>query len=374
MEEWKTYTLKDLSKGKGEYGIGAPAIPFNKDKYTYLRITDINDDGTLNYSGLMSVDSEDAEKYLLEKNDIVFARTGNSTGRSYFYDGRDGVLVYAGFLIRFRLDDQKVNPRILKYYTHSQPYYNWVKSFDTGGTRGNINAKTYGDMPLCLPPRPIQNRIVEILDALDDKIENNRRINDNLEQQAQALYKQWFVDNCNESWNKRKLSDFFNVITGKKDANYSTDNGEFPFFTCSQDILKAPNYSFDGAAILLAGNGDFNVKRYIGRFEAYQRTYVLIPFDQRYHSFLYLTIKYYLQEITGGSRGSVIKFITKGNIADFEISIPNDDISNKLEILDSLYANIDINTKENQNLAILRDTLLPRLMSGELSVNDVLVY
>ena len=181
------------------------------------------------------------------------------------------------------------------------------------------------------------------------------------------------MDNCNESWNKRKLSDFFNVITGKKDANYSTDNGEFPFFTCSQDILKAPNYSFDGAAILLAGNGDFNVKRYIGRFEAYQRTYVLIPFDQRYHSFLYLTIKYYLQEITGGSRGSVIKFITKGNIADFEISIPNDDISNKLEILDSLYANIDINTKENKNLAILRDTLLPRLMSGELSVDDVLV-
>ena len=201
----------------------------------------------------------------------------------------------------------------------------------------------------------------------------NRRRNDNLEQQAQALYKRWFVDNCNESWNKRKLSDFFNVITGKKDANYSTDNGEFPFFTCSQNILKAPNYSFDGAAILLAGNGDFNVKRYIGRFEAYQRTYVLIPFDQRYHSFLYLTIKYYLQEITGGSRGSVIKFITKGNIADFEISIPNDDISNKLEILDSLYVNIDINTKENQNLAILRDTLLPRLMSGELSVNDVLV-
>ena len=180
MEEWKTYTLKELSKGKGEYGIGAPAIPFNKDKYTYLRITDINDDGTLNYSGLMSVDSEDAEKYLLEKNDIVFARTGNSTGRSYFYDGRDGVLVYAGFLIRFRLDDQKVNPKILKYYTHSQPYYNWVRSFDTGGTRGNINAKTYGDMPLCLPPHPIQNRIVEILDALDDKIENNRRINDNL--------------------------------------------------------------------------------------------------------------------------------------------------------------------------------------------------
>ena len=368
MTEWKTYTLKELSKGKGEYGIGAPAVPFDKEKYTYLRITDINDDGTLNTSGMMSVDADDAEEYILEKNDIVFARTGNSTGRSYFYDGRDGELVYAGFLIRFRLDETKVNPKILKYYTHSKPYYDWVKSFDTGGTRGNINAKTYGDMPIYLPPRHIQDRIAGILSAIDDKIENNRRINDNLEQQAQALYKQWFVDNRSDDWEEKKLSDFFNVVTGKKDANFSTKDGVYPFFTCSQDVLNAPDYSFEGAAILLAGNGDFNVKRYIGKFEAYQRTYVLIPFDRKYHSFLYLTIKYYLQEITGGSRGSVIKFITKGNIADFEIAMPRENIDDKLAVLDSIYQSIDGNAAENKTLATLRDTLLPKLMNGEIKL------
>ena len=68
MTSWKTYTLKELSKGRGEYGIGAPAVPFDKEKYTYLRITDINDDGTLNTLGMMSVDAEGADKYLLEKN------------------------------------------------------------------------------------------------------------------------------------------------------------------------------------------------------------------------------------------------------------------------------------------------------------------
>ena len=368
MTEWKTYTLKELSKGRGEYGIGAPAVPFNDEKYTYLRITDINDDGTLNKSGLMSVDDENAERYLLAKNDIVFARTGNSTGRSYFYDGKDGVLVYAGFLIRFHLDEAKVNPKILKYYTHSKPYYDWVKSFDTGGTRGNINAKTYGDMPICLPPRHIQDRIAGILGAIDNKIENNRRINANLESQAQALYKQWFVDNRSDDWEIKKLSEFFNVVTGKKDANFSTLDGAYPFFTCSQDVLKAPNYSFEGAAILLAGNGDFNVKRYIGKFEAYQRTYVLIPFDTKYHSFLYLAIKHYLQEITGGSRGSVIKFITKGNIADFEIALPLESIDDKLSILDSVYKTIDSNNTENANLTTLRDTLLPKLMNGEIKL------
>ena len=180
MEQWRTYTLEELTIGKGTYGIGASAVPYDSSKYTYLRITDINDDGTLNKNELKSVDDVDADKYVLQVNDIVFARTGNSTGRSYFYDGSDGVLVYAGFLINFSLDSAKVNPRIMKYYTHSQEYYDWVKSFDTGGTRGNINAKTYGSMPITLPPRDIQDKIVEVLKSLDEKIELNKRINDNL--------------------------------------------------------------------------------------------------------------------------------------------------------------------------------------------------
>ena len=137
MEEWKEYKLEELSIGKGSYGIGAAAVPYDSSLYTYLRITDINDDGSLNKSGLMSVNDSDADKYLLKPNDIVFARTGNSTGRSYFYDGSDGDLVYAGFLIKFSLNPKIVNPRILKYYTHSSIYYDWVRSFDTGGTRGN---------------------------------------------------------------------------------------------------------------------------------------------------------------------------------------------------------------------------------------------
>jgi type I restriction enzyme S subunit len=181
MEELKTYTLEELSKGKGSYGIAASAVPFNPNKHTYLRITDINDDGTLNKKGLMSVDEDNAADYLLEENDIVFARTGNSTGRTYFYDGSDGELVYAGFLIKFSLDENKLNPRILKYYTHSKLYYDWVHSFDTGGTRGNINAKIYGAMPIELPSREMQDRIVDIMKSLDDKIALNQRINDNLE-------------------------------------------------------------------------------------------------------------------------------------------------------------------------------------------------
>ncbi|MDH6312672.1 restriction endonuclease S subunit [Parabacteroides sp. PFB2-10] len=180
MEELKKYTLAELTTdGKGAYGIGAPAVDFDSQKYTYLRITDIKDDGGIYYVGLKSVEDKDAYKYLLKENDIVFARTGNSTGRTYFYEISDGELVYAGFLIKFNLDPTKVNPRILKYYTHSKKYYDWVKSFDTGGTRGNINAQTYANMPIELPHREYQDKIVNILSSLDNKIALNRRINDN---------------------------------------------------------------------------------------------------------------------------------------------------------------------------------------------------
>ena len=256
----------------------------------------------------------------------------------------------------------------VKYYIDSPQGQAYINSNVNTTVQVTLNIKSLSDMPIPLPDHVIREKIVAILSSLDDKIELNRRINANLEQQAQALYKSWFVDADTTGWGTKKLADFFNVITGKKDANYSTKDGVYPFFTCSQDILKAPNYSFEGAAILLAGNGDFNVKRYIGKFEAYQRTYVLIPFEKRYHSFLYLLIKYHLQEITGGSRGSVIKFITKGNIADFTFTMPPYSIDEKLSLFDSLFNEIDKNITEINNLSTIRDTLLPKLMSGEIKV------
>lgn len=195
FSEWREVTLSDITIGnKGDYGIGASAVEYSKDLYTYLRITDISDDGILKKESLMSVDDENSKNYLLKPNDIVFARTGNSTGRSYFYDGSDGELVYAGFLIKFSLDPSKVNPKFIRYYTLSNEYKDWVSSFSTGSTRSNINAKTYGNMKIKLPPTDQQDFLVRILSTIDDKIQVNNQINKTLENMAQAIFKQWFVD------------------------------------------------------------------------------------------------------------------------------------------------------------------------------------
>ena len=393
MKEWKTYTLAEISNGKGEYGIGAPAIPYDENKYTYLRITDINDDGTLNKNSLMSVDAEDANRYLLAKNDIVFARTGNSTGRSYFYDGSDGELVYAGFLIRFRLNESIVNPRILKYYTHSKPYFDWVKSFDTGGTRGNINAKTYGDMPIHLPPISVQNRIVEILGVIDDKIENNRRINDNLEQQAQALFDEWFVNDSTQpaEYNRASLTDIANYLNGLAMQRFrpQSDEKAIPVLKikelgqgmcdsssdiCSQSIDS--KYIVNDGDIIFSWSGTLLVDIWCGGICGLNQHLFKVTSDKYPKWFVYYWTKYHLAKFIRIAKDKAVTMghIKRGDLETSEVLIPNAEILSKMDnIIAPIFDAIISRRVENKTLATLRDTLLPKLMSGELSVEDVSV-
>ncbi len=215
-----------------------------------------------------------------------------------------------------------------------------------------------------------QEDISNFIDAVDKKIELNQKMNETFEQIGLTLFKKYFVDNPDKSnWKKRTLGEFFPIRTGKKDANYSIPDGKYPFFTCSQNTLKAPDYSFEGDALLLAGNGDFNLKYYRGKFEAYQRTYVLIPENNNLVGLLYFLMTYFLSEITGGSRGSVIKFLTKGMIEDYKISLPDDDLLvEQAKVFNQLTINIEKNNEEIETLSSIRNALLPKLFSGEITV------
>ena len=405
MEEYRTYTLEELSIGKGNYGIAASAVPFDSSLHTYLRITDINDDGTLNKPGLMSVDEDDAEKYLLKPNDIVFARTGNSTGRSYFYDGSDGELVYAGFLIKFSLDSTKVNPRILKYYTHSKPYYDWVQSFGTGSTRGNINAKTYGNMPIKLPPRDTQDNIVAILKSLDDKIEVNRRINENLEQQAQALFKPWFVDfepfknqpfveselgMIPQGWRVESLSSIADYVNGLAMQKYRPEDGEegLPVLKikelgqgniddsselCSPSVI-GEKYIINDGDIIFSWSGTLMVKVWCGgKCGLNQHLFVVNPKD--YPKWLvYHWTKYHLDNFIRIAKDKAVTMghIKRGELDKAKTIIPDKENMQKIDaLIKPIFEQIIANELESRRLAELRDTLLPRLMSGELKVNDL---
>ena len=269
----------------------------------------------------------------------------------------------------------RINDEFDKYFIMSQFESEDIQFQMYGNTNDTVqptlNLSSLKELKFRIPSsKHEQKAIAAVLSSLDDKIDLLHRQNATLEAMAEALFRQWFVVEAKEEWEEKRLGEFFPIKTGKKDANYSVENGEYPFFTCSKQTLHAPDYSFEGSAILLAGNGDFNVKRYSGKFEAYQRTYVLIPYSEAYFNFLYVVIQFFLNEITEGHRGSVINFITKGMIEDFVIAMPPDDIMPKLNHFNNIYASVDANMHQIRSLEKLRDTLLPKLMSGEVRIRD----
>ena len=399
--EWK---LKGLTvDGKGSYGIGAPAVPYQEDKLTYLRITDINDDGSLNFSDLKSVDAEDAEKYILKENDIVFARTGNSTGRSYFYEKQHGTFVYAGFLIKFSLDPHKVNPRILKYYTHSKPYFDWVNSFDTGGTRGNINAKTYGDMEIELPSRKVQDNIVSILSSLDRKIELNNNINADLEEMAQTIFKNWFVDfepfkdgkfveselgMIPEGWKVGRLTEIASYMNGLAMQKYPPENNEdsLPVLKikelgqgfCGTDSDRCScnikdECKIHNGDVIFSWSGTLLVDVWCGGDCGLNQHLFKVTSNDYPKWFYYYWTKHHLQEFIHIAKDKAVTMghIKRGHLEKALVAIPDNDSMKKAhELFDPILSKMISLRLESSRLSHLRDTLLPKLMSGEIEVSE----
>jgi type I restriction enzyme, S subunit len=170
-EKWKKNVLGNLCVIKGEYGINAPAVEYSSQLPTYLRITDISEDGKFISTGKKSVNDSDFQKYILQVGDIVFARTGASVGKTYLYNPADGELVFAGFLIRFRPNPNLLSSVFLKAYTETQSYWNWVKSNSARSGQPGINEREYSSMPLVTPSIDEQSAIAEVLLATDKEIQ-----------------------------------------------------------------------------------------------------------------------------------------------------------------------------------------------------------
>ena len=393
MEEWKECKLGDLCiDNKGSYGIAASAVPYSEDLYTYLRITDINDDGTLNKSDLKSVADENAEQSILQPNDIVFARTGGSTGRNYFYDGSDGVFVYAGFLIKFSIDPNKVNPKYIKYFCLSQEYKNWVYSFNTGSTRGNINAQTYANMPVILPPRSQQDLLVRTLSSLDDKIELNNKINTNLEQQAQALFKNWFVDfepfggKMPEGWKVGKLGDFVEIKRGGSPRliqKFLSDEGyrwlkisdvtslSAPFVLNIAEHIREDGLSktvfLTAGSLVLSNSATPGIPKILDLDTCIHDGWLYFPKSQLSNEYLYLLFKEIRPQLLNLGNGSIFTNLKTDILKNFEISLPSTEKLSKFQnIIKPIFEKVLATQREIKQLETLRDTLLPKLMNGEI--------
>ena len=386
--EWKEVRLGDVCDLIA--GFAFKAKDFGEFPTKVIKIGDIKPP-FVDYVGQVGVDISNYDinrlsKYTVKYGDYVLAMTGATIGKVGKYISEN--FSYINQRVLKFSPKQNVDADFINYIICSNIFAKYVVNFvDSESAQPNISAPTISKFAFQIPSeKDDQHRIASILSSLDRKIELNNKINADLEEMAQAIFKNWFVDfepfkggkfvdselgMIPEGWKVVKLGDFFPVKTGKKDANTASVNGKYPFFSCSQNALCTDSYSFDCDAILVAGNGDFNVKWYSGKFDAYQRTYVLIPYNKKLLALLYYVVKRNLLTITSKARGSVIRFITKGNLTDFEFAIPRDLENNEIvDVFKSINEKIFANIKENSRLSSLRDTLLPRLMSGELEVPE----
>ncbi|UXT63190.1 restriction endonuclease subunit S [Staphylococcus aureus] len=190
--DWKEKKLGDITE-QSMYGIGASATRFDS-KNIYIRITDIDEKSRkLNYQNLTTPD-ELNNKYKLKRNDILFARTGASTGKSYIHKEEKDIYNYyfAGFLIKFEIDEQN-NPLFIYQFTLTSKFNKWVKVMSVRSGQPGINSKEYAKLPLVLPNKLEQQKIAEFLDRFDQQIELEKQKIEILQQEKKGLLQSMFI-------------------------------------------------------------------------------------------------------------------------------------------------------------------------------------
>ena len=170
---------------------------------------------------------------------------------------------------------------------------------------------------------------------------------------------------------KVRIGELTRIRTGKLDANAATENGQYPFFTCSREPLRISTYSYDCECVLVAGNGDLNVKYYSGKFDAYQRTYILEDngSGKLFIPYLYYFLEGYIEELRKQAIGGVIKYIKLGNLTEALINLPS--ISEQKAIVDTLEKAKNILETYRTELSKLDDLIRARFveMFGDMFLN-----
>lgn len=382
---WESKTLGEISLSiqTGPFGSQLHQSDYSDDGTPVVMPKDLMN-GTISEESIARVSKkhvERLEKHKIQEGDILYSRRGD-VGRCAFTSEREKGWLCGTGCLKVRIDKEKAEPKFVFFQLQKAETIGWVVNHAVGSTMLNLNTSILNAAPVEVPEIEIQRKIVSILAAYDELIENNRKQIKLLEEAAQRLYKEWFVDlhfpgyedveivaGVPEGWKKLPLPKIAPIVTGKKDANFATENGQYLFFTCAQEPIKAPSYSFDCDAVILAGNGDFNVKLYRGQFEAYQRTYVFSPYGSNNLYLLYYSVKNNMRQLFQGASGSTIKFLTKRMLEEIMIYIPDDNtLETFTKYCESYQKKIEILKKQITSSKEARDRLLPKLMSGEIEV------
>ena len=388
--EWKEVTATEYCSKIAD---GTHDSPKRQNFGKYLITSKHIKGHSIDFDNAYFISEDDYQKIIkrskVDKWDVIISMIGEYCGFCYVEDSN-----FTDYAVK-NVGIFKVGERIkslwLYYYLTSPDGKAQLKSIRAGSSQPYVSLGALRDLIIPVPSIEKMEEIVSILSSLDRKIELNNKINADLEEMAQAIFKNWFVDfepfkdgkfvdselgMIPEGWKVGSLGDFCNVFTGKKNTNQAIEKGLYPFFSCAPEPLASNDAIFNGKAIIIAGNGSYTGRTsfYNGGFDLYQRTYACTIREQDKENlmiFFYHMMKQFFEPTKmGGTRGSSIPYIVMGDITQQKFPYSKDWLIRFSNIANSMMDRKLRIDKENSRLSLLRDTLLPRLMSGEIEVPE----
>ena len=357
------------------------------------------------YDSFMVASANDKEisRFSLRRGQVAITKDSETRDDigipTYIADNFDDVLLgYHCALIT--PDETKLDGKYLNAFLHTEFIQKFFSANASGsGQRYTLSVDTLNEIPIYLPSLEEQKRIGEVFSNIDRKIEINRQINDYLEASNRTLFEYWFTQFdfpdkyigapykssgrkmiWNEQlkkfiplgWQVLKLKEFVNIFTGKKDVS-KVFPGPYTFFSCAPDPITSDEYIYDGKVILVSGNGSYTgrVSYFEGKVDLYQRTYACVPkngFDQLM-PFLFQYMKYIFEPLnTGGKHGSAIPYIVLSDLSDFPIVYNQDFVYKYIRLTGDAFTTVSLNSVENRSLEILKKSILPLLMNGQVTL------
>ena len=346
--------------------------------------------------------TNEIERFKLKRGQVALTKDSETRFdigiATYVADDFDNVILgYHNALIT--PNPEKLSGKYLNALLHTDYARTYFANNASGsGQRYALSIDALNNFPVPLLPLAEQERIGDIFSSIDQKIALNRAINDNLEAMAKQLYDYWFVQfdfpneegkpykssggkmiwneklkrEIPENWLHKDIKSFMRIFTGKKDVSKAIP-GPYKFFSCAPEPITSDEYIYDGAAVLVSGNGSYTgrVNFYKGKMDLYQRTYAcVVKEDESTIPFFYYTLRYLFQPIfSGGKHGSSIPYIVLGDLADFMFAYNVDVVKLFVENISAIFNKRIVLQQEIENLTKQRDELLPLLMNGQVSVN-----
>lgn len=338
-----------------------------------------------NLPRVSNTDKNRLKKYVLKQGDIVFSRVGSVDRCSYVDQKHDGWM-FSGRCLRVR-PTSEIDSEYLYYYFCLEETKQFVRNIAVGATMPSINTKLLGEVVVTFPELEQQKRISGILSAIDSKIEVNQKINDNLFRQAQALYKDRFIDlkpfngKMPPDWQLGTVSEIIELHDSKRIPLSSRERANltkiYPYYGATSVMDYVDRYLFDGIYLLLGEDGTvvddkgFPILQYVeGKFWVNNHAHIITGKNGFTVETLYLLFS--LTNVRSIVTGAVQPKISQANLNNVSVVIPSKaELNTFNSIVQPIFSQIRNLRAESDRLTSTRDILLPRLMSGEIDAANI---